>query len=209
MQPSIAALRPLPAAALLSWGRPHQVPARPPAAPPAPPALPAPPLPLQLFPEAAAELGRLGDLDGPANAVGSGASPVPFALRFLRADLPALAGQQRESVSRFQSLLAWTQQRAAAAKAMGGGDTPAWRRRRGAVARALAARLCRQGRGLVGAGRQDGGGCCIRTAPRPSPFSAPAHALTALPAAPAHFTRASAAWSAHAESSTTAPPSLC
>ena len=66
---------------------------------------------LRLYPEAAAALGKLGDLDSPAYYSASGLSLIPFALRFLYSDLPALVGQQSESVGRLQSLLTWTQAR--------------------------------------------------------------------------------------------------
>lgn len=46
-------------------------------------------------------------------------SLVPFALRWLEAELPGLAGQMQQSVDSFYSLMHWTGQEAAAAAAAG------------------------------------------------------------------------------------------
>ncbi|GAB4820163.1 hypothetical protein N2152v2_007209 [Parachlorella kessleri] len=77
---------------------------------------------LRVYGEAAAELAKLGDLDDPQYLPNKGqgaGSLVPFALRWLQAELPGLAGQDQEGIQAQYRLLDWCRQQAATAKAAG------------------------------------------------------------------------------------------
>lgn len=129
---------------------------------------------LKMYADAAAELGKLGDLDDPqywaSKSLGEalppcvhcgtfvltdslptlptrphcvpagGVSLVPFALRWLQAELPGLAGQVQESIAAHYSLLEWCRRQRELVAAEGAGSLAMWHERCLQIAFGLAAK---------------------------------------------------------------------